>query len=414
MLAVLLSTGSILYDKYMLHDEALPSWLIYKGDLEGARALLSTIAGSMITVAGVTFSITIVALTLASSQLGPRLLRNFMRDKKNQVVLGTFISTYLYCLFVLRSIGGPAGERFIPHISLALAMLMAVASLGVLIYFIHHISVSIQADNAIALVSQDIENAFRSRFSRYDDTFKREGSPAMAPESYGQGRKKYSFWIQQSGYIKDIELKAVFLFSKEVEGIIKMEHRAGDYILPRKPLLYIYTHKDLEKEKIKCLNQCFLVGKERSPEQDVEFAIKQLVEIALRALSPGINDPFTAITCIDRLSTALILFMEDANESPYIYDEDGYLRVVEDLTTFEGVVDVAFNQIRQTASDNPAIVIRLLERIKDVALLAKSRSHKDVLLEHAALIKNNAYQKIKEKRDLRDIDERYKNAINVL
>ena len=184
--------------------------------------------------------------------------------------------------------------------------------------------------------------------------------------------------------------------------------------MPRKPLLHIFTQKDLEEDKIQSLNLCFLLGNDRSSEQDVEFAIKQLVEIALRALSPGINDPFTAITCIDRLSTALILFMENANEAPYIYDENGHLRVIEDLTTFEGVVDAAFNQIRQTASDNPAIVIRLLERIKDVALHAKSRSHKDVLLEHAALIKNNAHQKIKEKRDLRDIDERYENVGNVL
>lgn len=414
LLAVLLSVVSIFYDEKIPRAESLPGWLTYKGDLEGARVLLSTIAGSMITVAGVTFSITIVALALTSSQLGPRLLRNFMSDMKNQVVLGTFIATYLYCLLVLRSIGGPAGEIFIPHISLALAMVMAVASLGVLIYFIHHISISIQADNVIALVFEDIESIFGRHFSKNEDAFKREESSAMPPESYEQGRKKYSFWIQKSGYIKDIDVEAVFSFSKEVDGIIKIEHRPGDYILPGKPLLHIFTPKDLEEKKVQSLKQCFLLGEDRSSEHDNEFAIKQLVEIALRALSPGINDPFTAITCIDRLSTALILFMENANNAPYIYDENGNLRVIENLTTFDGVVNAAFNQIRQIASHNPAIVIRLLERIKDVALLAKSRSHKDTLLEHAALIKNNAHEKIQEKWDLRDIDERYKNAVKVL
>ena len=222
LLAFLFSGVSIFYDEHILHVETLPRWLFYKGDLEGARTLLSTIAGSMINVAGVTFSITIVVLTLASSQLGSRLLRNFMRDTGNQVVLGTFISTYLYCLFVLRSIGGPAGERFIPHISLTLVMVMAVVSLGVLIYFIHHISISIQADHVIALVCADIENVFRGRFSKCNDTFKRERSSAIPAESYEQGRKKYSFWIKQSGYIKDIDIEAVFSFSKEVDGIIKI------------------------------------------------------------------------------------------------------------------------------------------------------------------------------------------------
>lgn len=156
------------------------SW-VYTGGPEGARAVLSTIASSMITVAGVTFSITIVALTLASQQFGPRLLRNFLRDPGNQIVLGTFVSTFIYCLLVLRTVRGSDEEEFVPHLAVTLGVGLAMLSLGVLIYFIHHVATSIQAARIIANVAEDLEGAINQLFP---DSVGEDASTADLPRRH--------------------------------------------------------------------------------------------------------------------------------------------------------------------------------------------------------------------------------------
>lgn len=409
-----LSFASIYLDKYLNDSKVLPAWMIYHGSLPGARTILSTIAGSMITVAGVTFSITIVALTLTSSQLGPRLLRNFIRDRKNQIVLGTFIATYIYCLGALWNFRGSSDIDSITSISITFAMILAMASVGVLIFFIHHISVSIQADQVIALVFTDLEKTFKKKFSGENDSFQRKASIEKEHEDYKHNNKQYDLALEQSGYIKDVDIGKVFNFAKKNSAVVAMKHRSGDYIVPDSKVLAIYTKQELDKEKIILLKECFILGNVRATDKDIEFAFNQIVEIAIRALSPGINDPFTAITCIDRLSTALLLYIDKANEMPYIYDKDNNLRVIEDLVNFRDIVDASFNQIRQASSAKPAVLMRILERLKDLSLKAEKKAHKDVLTEHAGMIKNTAYASVKEKRDLRDIDRRYNNLLESL
>lgn len=409
--AVLFSWGALLTDKYLLQEDSLPEWLLYKSDLQGAQTILSTIAGSMITVAGVTFSITIVALTLACSQLGPRLLRNFMRDIRNQIVLGTFIAAYLYCLLILHNIDQSDDDAFVPHLSLMLALVWAVAGLGVLIFFIHYISVSIQADQAIALVSKDLEVVFKKRGAQKHEIFQRTAL-SNCDTSYETGRHSYSFCIQKSRYIEDIDIEGIFHFAETIDSVIRINQRPGDYITPNKSLLTIYSQKELDADKIQSLKPCFIFYDERASDEDIEFAFKQLVEIALRALSPGINDPFTAIACIDRLATALIMFIQN-EKHPCICNQQGQLRIIEDLVTFKGAADTAFNQIRQTASDKPAIVIRMLERIADVLLNVKTQTHKEVLLDHAAVIKDEALRANEQQRDIRDIEEYYQNILDL-
>lgn len=151
---VALSFASVHLDERVNYKWVRTVGWIWAGGAEGARQVLSTIAGSMITVAGVAFSITIVALTLASNQFGPRLLRNFVRDAGNQIVLGTFIATFVYCLLVLRTVRGEDDTEFVPYVSVTLGVAFALTSLGVLIYFIHHVAISIQAENLIASVAR--------------------------------------------------------------------------------------------------------------------------------------------------------------------------------------------------------------------------------------------------------------------
>lgn len=409
--AVLFAWGALFTDKHLLEEESLPRWLLYKSDLEGAQTILSTIASSMITVAGVTFSITIVALTLACTQLGPRLLRNFMRDTRNQIVLGTFIAAYLYCLLILHNINQSDDDAFVPHLSLMLALLWAVAGLGVLIYFIHHISISIQADQAIALVSKDLEIIFKKRGGNKHETFQRLSLSSCADWN-AAGANSYPLCIPKSRYIGDVDIEGIFNFAEKTDAVIRIHQRPGDYVTPNKALLTVYSPKELEADKVQSLKPCFIFYDERASDEDIEFAYKQLVEIALRALSPGINDPFTAIACIDRLATALIMFIHN-EKLPCICNPQGKLRIIEDLVTFKGAADTAFNQIRQTASNKPAIVIRMLERIGDVLLNAETQTHKEVLLDHAAVIKDEALDANDQQRDIRDIEECYQNVLDL-
>jgi uncharacterized membrane protein len=164
LLSIGVALGMIVVDQSVGEDGIQGYWWIYAGGPDGARAVLATVAGSIISVAGVTFSIKIAALTLASQQFGPRLLRNFMADRGNQFVLGTFIATFLYCLLVLRTVRSWEDAEFVPHLSVTLGVLLAVASLGVLIYFIHHIAASIQASNVIARVSGELQAAIDRLF----------------------------------------------------------------------------------------------------------------------------------------------------------------------------------------------------------------------------------------------------------
>ena len=155
-LAVALALGAVELDKAATEDWLKRLSWIYSGGAEGASLLLGTVAGSMIAIAGTVFSMTLVALSLASSQLGPRLLRNFMRDTANQVVLGTFVATFVYCLLVLRTIRRGDEVAFVPHLAVTIGVLLAIVSIGVLIYFIHHVSVSIQADEVVAQVGREL------------------------------------------------------------------------------------------------------------------------------------------------------------------------------------------------------------------------------------------------------------------
>jgi uncharacterized membrane protein len=305
--AVVLSVGIIQLDKAVTADllDRL-SW-VYTGGPEGARAVLSTIAGSMITVAGVTFSMTIVALTLASQQFGPRLLRNFLRDLGNQIVLGTFVSTFLYCLLVLRTIRGADDSEFVPHLAVTLGVLLAMLSLGVLIFFIHHVATSIQASRIIAKVASDLEAAanhlFPERMGQADANAGDEASPT-ASVSTGPGESR-TVRSTMAGYVQAIDGERLMAVAREQDVTLRLRIRPGDFVRTDTVLMTVCAASFDGDWTDEPLQSVVIIGVERTGTQDIELFINQLVELAVRALSPGINDPATARSCIDRLEQAL-------------------------------------------------------------------------------------------------------------
>lgn len=381
---------------------------IYTGGPDGARAVLSTIAGSMITVTGTVFSITIVALSLASSQFGPRLLRNFMKNIGNQIVLGTFISTFIYCLLVLRTVHGDEYEIFIPQISVTVAIILAIIGIGVLIYFIHHAAESIQADIVIAEVSEDFNRAINYLFPEKLGFRPPFLSPEPTPELLESFDNNYCTVIAyRGGYIQAIDDDQLLQVAKSHDVIIKLLRRPGHFVIKGSELVKIFPSQSVNKSLIKQINQIFILGPQRTQQQDVEFTINQLVEIAVRALSPGINDPFTAIRCIDRLSEGFCCLVEREIPSPYRYDDNHKLRIIANPVTFEGMIDAAFNQIRQYVDSSVAVRLRLLEALAEIAAHTRNNEYQDILRIHAEMINQDGLNQISEKRDLQDIQERY-------
>ncbi|HSN73189.1 MAG TPA: DUF2254 domain-containing protein, partial [Steroidobacteraceae bacterium] len=396
------------------------SWLakagwVDTGGAEGASAVLQTIAGSMITIAGVVFSLTLVALSIASSQFGPRLLYNFMRDRTNQVVLGTFIATFLYCLLVLRTIRYAPEDGFVPHLSVTLGVVFALASLWVLIYFIHHVSVSVQADHIIARVGRDllrgVKNIFPAQIGR-DPPDRASDDAAALPKNFESDARAVA--AEGDGYLQLIDVDALMELATERDVVLRLEYRPGHYVVDGSTLALAWPADRVDDSVAEELNAAFGIGPQRTPNQDIEHAVLQLVEIAVRALSPGINDPFTAMACIDRLASGLSRIARTKMPSPYRCDEEGRLRVVAPPASFEGIVDAALNQIRQNARANAAVSIRLLEAISAIATMTDDAEQPAVLRRHADVIARGARDAIPEQEDRRAVAERHTDVVAAL
>lgn len=414
-LAIALAFGMLSLDRAGKSGPIEKLAWIYTGGPDGARTLLSTIAGSMITVAGTAFSITIVALTLASSQFGPRLLRNFMRDTGNQVVLGTFIATFIYCLLVLRTVRGDDYNVFVPQISVTVGIVLAMTSIGVLIYFIHHASTSIQAWHVITEVGSDLDKAIDRLFPQkigYGGSGEKRRWVEEIP--VGFDREASPILATSSGYLQAIDDDKLMKIAKSKDLLVRLKHRPGKFLVQGSEFVIVWPGERVNQKLTQQLNEAFIFGKQRTEQQDLEFCIDQLVEVAVRAISPGINDPFTAIRCIDQLSVGLCHLAERDFPSPYRYDDDNKLRVIADPVTFAKLIDDAFNQIRQYSQTDVAVRIRMLEAIAVIATHTLNKKDRAALLHHANAIERSSGDEIAQECDRQDIEERYLAVVKAL
>ncbi|HOK48106.1 MAG TPA: DUF2254 domain-containing protein, partial [Bryobacteraceae bacterium] len=282
-------------------------WFLYTGGPEGARAVLQVIAGSMITVASIVFSITIVSLTLAAQQLGPRLLRNFMRDRSTQTGLGVFISTFLYAVLVLRQVRGPDEDAAVPHIAVTVALVLVILSLVVLIHFVHHTASVIQAGNVAASVTKDllrtIEHLFPEEIGAGAE--QREETRGEPDVPAGLDREARNIYAQSEGYVVAIDDELLLAAAKRHDLVVKLDCRPGLYVNYWMRIARAWPPQHMTREAEKQIAQAVRTGAQPSMEEDAQFVFTQLVVIAVRALSPSVNDPFTATTCVDHLGTAL-------------------------------------------------------------------------------------------------------------
>jgi uncharacterized membrane protein len=331
--------------------------------------MLSAIATSMVTVAGVVFSITIVTLSLTSTQYSPRVLRNFMRDRPTQVVLGVFVGIFAYCLVVLRTIRGGDEGTFIPSLSVLGGMAYAFVGIGVLIFFIHHVAQSIQAASILARIADDTAAAIDHLFPQ----------DLGRPQPAGQGAVTLpSGWTpvrsDRNGYVQAIDTEAVLRLAVESGRVLRLCVRGGDYVSPGTTLLQA-SGDDLGHDWAERARGSVIVGRQRSVEQDVAFGLQQLVDVALRALSPGVNDSTTACMCLDQLGTLLARLAGRAMPQPLRF-EDGQLRVVAPVPAFGVFLQESLQPVvRQSRQDVEVLAHALgaLEAVRDAARSAERR-----------------------------------------
>lgn len=415
--AVLLSLVTIHLDRATAYHNwiATLGWTFTRGP-EGSRAVLSVIAGSMMTITSVTFSITIVALQLASTQFGPRLLRNFMRDRGNQVAIGTFIATFAYCLLILRTVNGTEGEQFVPHISVTVGLTMSLIALGVLIFFIHHAAEAIQAENVIAAVSRDLHQAIDRLYPEClgHEAPEPPGQPGESSLPPGFQTSSHSIDSPRSDYLQAIDLDRLLDLATRHDLVLQISQRPGKFLYERGELARAWPADRVTDDLAEAVRSSFYFGSRRTLAQDVEFAIDQLVEVAVRALSPGVNDPFTAMTCVDRLGAALCELAGKSIPSPDRYDDSGHLRVVADASTVPGIIDASFHQIRQASRGHAAVTLRLLETVTAIARHTRSPLFRRSLRLHADALHRGAQSSLDDPLDLSDADRRYAEALSAL
>ncbi len=415
--AIVLSFMTIYVDRLYLSPGGIQQWWIYRGGPDGARTVLSVISGSMITVAGVVFSITIVVLSQASSQFGPRLIRNFMNVRANQMVLGTFVATFMYGVLVLRTVNSTDGAKFVPSISVTIAVIMSILSLSVLIYFIHNVAESIQAQNIIARVCSDLDDAVDRIFPEklgHDDKMTQGPIVREYDIPTACGPEVCQIRAFKNGYLQAVDNAALMRIAVGENLLIHFGYRPGNFITRGSVLLTVWPGEGVDEKFSDKLNDIFIIGAERTHEQDVEFAISQLVEIAVRALSPGINDPITAITCIDWLGATLCRLANRKIPSSHRYDDDNRLRVICKPITFEGMTNVAFNMIRQNSQTVAAVSMRLLETIATVAEQTPRKEDRAALLRHADMVVRGCKGNIEAADDRHDLEKRYQAAVKAL
>ncbi len=408
--SILLSMGVVYLDSAVNLPQNKLTRFFLVNSADSARSILSTISGAMIGVAGTVFSVTLVALTLASSQFGPRLIKKFMYVRLNQVVLGSYISTYLYCLFVLTAIK-EGDYTFIPALSILVAIFAAMANIILLIIFIHRIAISIQADKVISEISTFISTQVKALFpEKMGEEAEGGKRPDITVIKSGYS-KTVTLESPKSGYLQYIDSETLMEIITRNNALLELNVRPGGFLVEGLEIGHLHSNENIEKGEVEKILQQLVVGPIKTPQQDIEFSIHQMVEIAVRALSPGVNDPYTAIASIDNLTASLCYLGTAKFPSKFRFDTENNLRVIADTLDFEGILDAAFNQIRQFSAGSPAVIIRLMEALITIHQFAKNMRYRKAIIKHANMVLRLGRESINEKNDLSDLEKRAEKII---
>ncbi len=347
----------------------------FRGEPGTAHVVLATIASGMMTVVSIVYSLLIMALSLASIQFSPRILARFVRDDVSQTTLGLFVGTFLYCLIVVPEVR--IDPPFVPVLSVSVALLLALVALGYLVYFIHHIARSIQANHIIDDIAAETELVIDAVFPA-----ERDRARGQRPQDDVAAETPVLVDVRsvQSGYVQLIDGEGLEATAAARGLSVVVDRSIGDYVAAGARLLRAGPPADLTQDVRDELLGAFDIGPVRTMQEDAEFGVRQIVDIGLKAISPAVNDPSTANTCIDQLGRLLVRVASRPPRAPR------FERVSLPGATFEGVLDVAFNQLRQYGRSDLSVSIRLLSALGDIASACVERSYLDRVEHHARLV----------------------------
>jgi uncharacterized membrane protein len=372
LLAALLAFVVLRYGSALLGTGTVKFWWLYSGDASTARDLLSSLLSGLITMTSLVVSLTFVTLTLAANQLGPRLISIFMSDREIQGVLGLYIATILYIILVLRTLNDTLGIEGVPHVAVTIASALTIICLFSLLFYIHKIGRSIIADTVVNEVAHDVRHDLANLLPE-------RGAPDGPPPDLDFA-ERCSFSLGQSGYIQVIDYERLVKLARELDGLIEVGVQAGDYVLSQGDHVVLHTDRPLEEDHADRIRDAFTIGSQRTPAQDPRYGLSQLVEIALRALSPGINDPHTAIAVIDQLGSAFEVVFRRSSQEKLLTDEEDKVRVVAERSDAPRLVADAFDPIRQAAARHPSVLIRMADTLRHLAPVATADTARNAVL----------------------------------
>jgi len=331
---------------------------LFGAGTEGARAMLGAIATSMATVAGVVFSSTMVVLSLAATQFSPRVLRNFMGDRPTQIVLGAFVSIFAYCLLVLRAMRDPGQGDFMPSTAVLGGVVMAFAGIGLLIFFVHHVAQSIQVSSILQRIARETAQAM-------DETLLCK--PVKHADSHGTREDLPSRWHRvdalETGHVVRLDDEALLDAAEAGDGVVRVVPPVGGFVIEGRPIAFVGGDAEPSRQMRRAILGCFTIDRQRTVYQDPNFGLQQIVDVALKALSPSIHDPTTATLCINHLSA--LLFRIADRELPGRYRvRDGRLRVIAGMPEFDSMVALSLDSIIGHADTHAEVLAAVCDCIE--------------------------------------------------
>ncbi|HEV2121914.1 MAG TPA: DUF2254 domain-containing protein [Chloroflexota bacterium] len=378
-----------------LGEQEVSQWpLVLSASPETARNLLAALATAVATIAATTFSLTIVALALAAQQYTPKMLHNYLSSRTSQVILGVLTGTFVYAILTLQSVRTDPG--FVPTLALTGALMLALASVGTFIYYLHHIASALQDTNLTRDIEQRTLRASRQLFA--------QGAEALSAPEHSAGVPVPA--DGESGYVQFIDIKKLVRLMAKHDLVLTVEHGAGEFVPPGAALAQLSPPERVSQEVRRKVVRNFTIGEDRTHQQDLTFGIYQLVDVAVRSLSPSFNAVTTASTCIDHIGSILRQFATVELPSWHCYKQDGKTRVIAKSPTFGDLLNLGFLQIRHFGASHPVILSRLLNVIASLEEVTEDPDRRRWLLEHVSHIAAAAERSLEAEVDRAAVWER--------
>jgi uncharacterized membrane protein len=364
--AAALAWALLRYGHTLVPPDATGNWWLYSGQAGTARDLLASLLSGMMTMTSLVVSITFVILTLAANQLGPRLIGIFKRDRQIQGVIGLFIGTIVYVVLIMRKLDDTLGSEGVPHLAITTATVLTILCLLALLFYLHKVATLIIADTVVETVARELRGTFRNILPDGEEDDGNDETEET-PQPDDRAARPWPIALQKPGYLQVVDYDRLVALACERNLRIEVAVRAGHHLLRGGAHVIVHAAQEPDDQTADAIRKAFAIGAMRTPAQDPEQGIRELVEIATRALSPGTNDPFTAFAVIDRLGTAFEDVFERAEQRRVFRDKGGVVRLRAVRADVGGLLDAAVHPIRQAGQGHPGLLIQLADMIRKLA-----------------------------------------------